>query len=300
LMGKRRSGENIHGVILLDKPVGLSSNQALQRVRRLMNARKGGHTGSLDPFATGMLPICLGEASKTAAFMLEASKVYRAVAQLGKATSSGDIEGEVIQEREVPDLDVRQISAVLGSFVGVIEQVPPMYSALKHAGQPLYKLARQGISVERKARQVTIFQLGLVSWQPPFLAFETSCSKGTYVRTLAEDICIALGSCGHLQALRRLSVEPFSQDGLVSMQEIEQAAAQGTAHDLLLPLDAGLQSWPALELGLELAHRFCHGNPVAVGAVGGRVRVFGLGRILGLGEVREDGLLHPDRVFVLE
>ena len=299
-MGKRRSGENVHGVILLDKPVGLSSNQALQRVRRLLNARKGGHTGSLDPFATGMLPICLGEASKTAAYMLEASKVYRAVACLGKATSSGDIEGEVIREQEVPDLDVSQINTVLGSFLGEILQIPPMYSALKHQGQPLYKLARQGISVERKARPVTIFQLELVSWQSPYLSFEANCSKGTYIRTLAEDICTALGCCGYLQELRRLSVEPFSPAGMVSMAEIEQAVEQGRADELLMPLDAGLLAWPALELDRETAERFCHGNPVPGGQVCGKVRVFGTGGILGLGEVRQDGTLQPQRVFVMD
>ena len=299
-MGKRRSGENVHGIILLDKPAGLSSNQALQRVRRLLNARKGGHTGSLDPFATGMLPICLGEASKTAAHMLEASKVYCAVAHLGKATASGDIEGEVIGEQEVPDLDLSQINRVLKSFLGEIRQIRPMYSALKHQGQPLYRLARQGISVERKARQVTIFQLGLVSWQSPYLSFEVNCSKGTYIRTLAEDICTALGSCGHLQELRRLSVEPFSPAGMVSMVEIEQAAEQGRAGELLRPLDAGLLSWPALELSPEMAERFCHGNPVPGGQFFGKVRVFGLGGILGLGEVLRDGALHPQRVFVMD
>jgi tRNA pseudouridine55 synthase len=179
-MGKRRSGENVHGVILLDKPVGLSSNQALQRVRRLMNARKGGHTGSLDPFATGMLPICLGEASKTAAYLLDSGKVYRAVAHLGRATSSGDTEGELIREQPVPNLDAGQIKAVLNTFLGRIQQIPPMHSALKHKGQPLYKLARQGISVERQPRQVSIFQLRLLEWQAPYLSFEASCSKGTY------------------------------------------------------------------------------------------------------------------------
>jgi tRNA pseudouridine55 synthase len=299
-MGKRRSGENIHGVILLDKPAGVSSNQALQRVRRLMNARKGGHTGSLDPFATGMLPICLGEASKTAAYLLESSKVYRAVAHLGRATTTGDIEGAIIQEQEVPELDAGKINAVLRSFLGDIQQVPPMHSALKHKGQPLYKLARQGISVERQARRVSIFQLNLVAWQPPYLSFEASCSKGTYIRTLAEDICRSLRSCGHLQELRRLSVEPFSANELLSMQEIEQAAEQGRARDLLLPVDAGLLRWPARELDREMAQRFCHGNAVPGGQVRGRVRVFGPEGILGLGEVREDSALHPLRVFVVD
>ncbi len=299
-MGRRRSGENIHGVILLDKPAGLSSNQALQRVRRLLNARKGGHTGSLDPFATGMLPICLGEASKTAAYMLEAGKVYSAVAHLGKATSSGDIEGEVTREAEVPDLDSREIREVLDSFLGESLQVPPMHSALKHQGQPLYKLARQGISVEREARKITIYHLDLISWQSPYLSFEVRCSKGTYIRTLAEDICTALGCCGHLQALRRLSVEPFPAAGLVSMAELEQAVEQGRTRDFLLPLDAGLPGWQALELDAEMALRFCHGNAVPGGKVCGKARVFGPQGIVGLGEVREDCRLHPERVFVMD
>jgi tRNA pseudouridine55 synthase len=299
-MGKSRSGENIHGVILLDKPAGLSSNQALQRVRRLLNARKGGHTGSLDPFATGMLPICLGEASKTAAYLLDAGKVYRAVARLGKATASGDIEGEVVREQEVPVLDDGQINAVLNSFLGEIQQIPPMYSALKHKGQPLYKMARQGISVERKARRVTIFQLKLVSWQPPWLSFEASCSKGTYIRTLAEDICARLGSCGHLQELRRLSVEPFSPGALVTMAEIEHAAGEGRARDLLLPLDAGLLSWPVRRLDPEMARRFCHGNAVPGGDGLGKFRVFGPQGILGLGEALPDGTLQPMRIFVTD
>jgi tRNA pseudouridine55 synthase len=298
-MGRRGSGENIHGVILLDKPVGLSSNQALQRVRRLLNARKGGHTGSLDPFATGMLPICLGEASKTAAYLLESSKVYRAVAHLGKATSSGDIEGEVVREQEVPTLDADRINSVLNSFLGEIQQIPPMYSALKHQGQPLYKLARQGINVERKARQVTIFQLKLVSWQSPLLSFEAKCSKGTYIRTLAEDICARLGSCGHLQELRRISVEPFSPGALVTMEEIEQAALQGRALDLLLPLDAGLPGWPAQRLEHEMARRFCQGNAVPGGGGLGKSRVFGPQGIIGLGEALPDGTLQPLRVFVM-
>ena len=226
-MARRSTGRNIHGILLLDKPAGLSSNQALQFVRRLLQARKAGHTGSLDPFATGMLPVCLGEASKTAAFMLQAGKSYRAVASLGQATNTGDIEGEVVKEQPIPHLEIQQIETVLGSFTGPISQVPPMYSALKHQGQPLYKLARQGLEVERKPRQLMIHQLELLFWEPPLLAFRVQCSKGTYIRTLAEDLCVRLGSCGHLQSLHRLAVDPFAPDALVSMSELEQAVAQG-------------------------------------------------------------------------
>ena len=209
-MSRRRKGRNVHGIVLLDKPAGFSSSQAVQKVRWLFQARKAGHTGSLDPFATGMLPICLGEASKTAGFMLDASKTYLARALLGQATTTGDIEGEIRATAPVPELAAEGVAAVLARFVGPIEQVPPMYSALKHEGQPLYRLARAGREVERAARAVTIHALELVAWEKPYLTFRVRCSKGTYVRTLAEDIAVALGSCAHLVGLRRLAVEPFS------------------------------------------------------------------------------------------
>src|SRR5690554_926266 len=202
-MSRRKSGLNIHGVVLLDKPVGISSNRALQKVRGIFQAKKAGHTGSLDPFATGMLPICLGEASKTAAFMLEAGKSYRATAKLGEATTTGDTEGDLIQTCAVAEISEQNLCQVLANFVGDIEQVPPMFSALKHAGKPLYEYARAGIEIDRPARPVTIHQLNLAAWQPPELVFEVSCSKGTYIRTLAEDIAKALNSCAHLTSLRR-------------------------------------------------------------------------------------------------
>ena len=191
-MARRRKGRDIHGIILLDKPLGYSSSQAVQRVRWLFTARKAGHTGSLDPFATGMLPICLGEASKTAGFMLEASKRYLATARLGQTTATGDTEGDVVRQMSVPALTAKAIDAAFESFRGAIEQVPPMYSALKHQGRPLYKLARDGIEVERKSRTVIIHGLELIAWDEPLLVFRVHCSKGTYVRTLAEDIAAKL------------------------------------------------------------------------------------------------------------
>ena len=226
-MSRRRKGRDIHGVILLDKPAGYSSNQALQKVRWLFQARKAGHTGSLDPFATGMLPICIGEASKTAGFMLNASKSYLASAGRGKATTTGDIEGETRLEMKVPDLDKTRINAVLCEFRGEIEQVPPMYSALKHQGQPLYRLARAGQEVARKARPVTIHSLELLDWAPPMLNFRLRCSKGTYVRTLAEDIADKLGSCAHLQSLRRLDVEPFREKDMIQLDRLDSRSASG-------------------------------------------------------------------------
>ncbi len=208
-MGRRKHGADIHGIVLLDKPAGITSNRALQKVRGIFQARKAGHTGSLDPFATGMLPICLGEASKTAAFMLEAGKRYRATARLGVATSTGDLDGEIIQTCPLPAIDPGSLTQVLQRFTGEIEQVPPMYSALKHEGRPLYEYARAGIVIERPARTITIHHLQLMDWQPPDLTFDVHCSKGTYIRTLAEDIATALDCCAHLVALRRTLVEPF-------------------------------------------------------------------------------------------
>ena len=300
-MSRRSKGTNIHGIILLDKPAGYSSSQAVQKVRWLFNARKAGHTGSLDPFATGMLPICLGEASKTAGFMLDASKRYLATARIGEATATGDTEGDVITEMPVPSLTPAAIEEAFGFFRGPIEQVPPMYSALKHKGQPLYKLARAGKVVERKPRKVLIHGLELISWQCPLLVFKVHCSKGTYIRTLAEDIAVKLGTCAHLQDLRRLEVEPFREAGMIRLEELEQAVTDGQQNSLLLPLDAGLESWPLVQLDGDEQVRFTHGNPAQTReAPCGDVRVYATsGEILGLGEVRKDNMVYPKRLFNL-
>jgi len=300
-VARRRKGRDIHGIILLDKPLGYSSSQAVQKVRWLFAARKAGHTGSLDPFATGMLPICLGEASKTAGFMLDASKRYLATARLGQATATGDTEGDVVTQMPVPALSPKAIDAAFESFRGAIEQVPPMYSALKHQGRPLYKFARDGIEVKRKSRTVIIHGLELVAWDEPLLIFRVHCSKGTYVRTLAEDIAGKLGTCAHLQALRRLDVEPFREADMISLDELERAALTGQQDLLLLPLDTGLESWPMIQLSGEEQVRFTHGNPAPVQETHrGKVRVYALsGEILGLGEVRDDHQVHPKRLFNL-
>ena len=300
-MSRRRKGRDIHGVILLDKPAGYSSSQAVLKVRWLFQARKAGHTGSLDPFATGMLPICLGEASKTAGFMLDASKTYIAAAFLGKATTTGDIEGEISQEMEVPDLDEVRINSVLSEFRGDIEQVPPMYSALKHQGQPLYKLARAGQEVARKARPVTIHSLELLNWAPPILEFRVHCSKGTYVRTLAEDIAEKLGSCAHLQSLRRLDVEPFLEKDMITLEELLARAEADVLDDCLLPVDSGLIDWPMVTLDENSMIRFCHGNPVEQAVeVPGLVRVYGPEqKLLGVGEILPDNQLKPKRIMHL-
>ena len=279
----------------------MTSNRALQDCKRLLHACKAGHTGSLDPFATGMLPICLGEASKTAGFMLEASKRYFATARLGQATATGDTEGDVVKQMPVPALTAKAIDAAFESFRGAIDQVPPMYSALKQQGQPLYILARNGIAVVRKSRPVIIHSLELVAWDEPLLVFRVHCSKGTYVRALAEDIAEKLGTCAHLQALRRLDVEPFREADMISLDELERTALAGRQDSLLLPLDTGLESWPMIQLSGEEQVRFTHGNPAPVQeTLRGKVRVYALsGEILGLGEVRDDHKVHPKRLFNL-
>lgn len=300
-MSRRRKGRDVHGIILLDKPAGFSSSQAVQKVRWLFKARKAGHTGALDPFATGMLPICLGEASKTAGFMLDASKTYLAVAVLGKATATGDVEGEIQQEMEVPALDDHRIDAVFGAFLGEIDQVPPMYSALKHKGQRLYKLARAGVEVAREARTVRIHSLERVDWEPPLLRFRVRCSKGTYIRTLAEDIAGELGTCAHLQSLRRLAVEPFKEQDMTSLEFLADLAETGQLDSCLLPVDAGLADWPMITVDEALSQRFRHGNPVPVdGGQIGPVRAYGpQNRLLGLGEITPENLLKPKRLMHL-
>jgi len=302
-MPRRKRGLNIHGIVLLDKPAGISSNRALQKVRGIFQARKAGHTGSLDPFATGMLPVCMGEASKTAAHMLEAGKHYRAVARLGQATSTGDLEGEVIQTETPPALDSGDLTRVLKQFRGDIEQVPPMYSALKHEGRPLYDYARAGITIERPVRSVHIHDIRLENWSAPDIEFSVHCSKGTYIRTLAEDIATTLGSCAHLVELRRTWVEPFEKLPMVTLGQLEQARDSGKLQDFLLPVDAGLPAWPRVELDLVQCGKFRHGNRFAYEAdagLRGNVRVYAAeGSLLGLAEITADGILQPTRVFNL-
>lgn len=300
-MGRSRRGEDLHGMLLLDKPAGRSSNQALQDVKRIYSARKAGHTGNLDPFATGMLPVCFGEATKTAGFMLDADKTYRATALLGTKTTTGDIEGEPLREAPVPELTRDEIEAAMAGFIGEIEQIPPMHSALKHEGQPLYKLAREGKEVVRKPRKVTIREFRLEDWESPRLTFSVRCSKGTYVRTLAEDLAESLDTCAHLETLRRLTVAPFEESGMVTMERISRARDENKHMDLLLPLDAGLSTWPRVEITEGQAARFTHGNPVMIdGQEPGLVRVYEQdGKILGIGEVMSDSQTHPKRLFLV-
>lgn len=302
-MSRRKHGADIHGVVLLDKPAGISSNRALQKVRGIFQARKAGHTGSLDPFATGMLPICLGEASKTAAFMLEAGKWYQATAQLGVATTTGDVEGEVIQTCPLPDIDPKDLTRTLQEFTGRTEQVPPMYSALKHEGKPLYEYARAGIVIERPAREVFIHHLDLLEWQSPVLKFEVHCSKGTYIRTLAEDIAKALGCCAHLVGLRRSVVEPFENLPMVTLEQLQEAREEGGLQNFLLPVDVGLPGWPKVIVDEDQRGKYKHGNHFSLegdSQPAGKVRVYSHDDgLLGLAEVSAEGVLRPSRVFNL-
>jgi tRNA pseudouridine55 synthase len=290
----------VDGVLLLDKPVGLSSNDALIKAKRVLNAKKAGHTGTLDPFATGLLPLCFGEATKFAQDLLEADKSYDTVVHLGQSTDTGDTEGEVVESGEV-NVTREQIEAVLERFRGPIAQVPPMYSALKRDGKPLYEYARAGITLEREARQVTIHRLELVDYQAPFLTLSVTCSKGTYIRVLGEDIGRALGCGAHLNALRRTQVGALTMAGVVTLEQLNAHAAP---LGLLAPVDALLSSFPVVALTAELAVRFLQGQRIALGkeeiaipAELGRVRVYQDERLLGTGNMQEYGVLAPERLI---
>ncbi len=305
----------VNGILLLDKPAGLSSNGALQRVRRLLRADKAGHVGSLDPLATGMLPICLGEATKIANDILSGRKRYRFTISLGARTSTGDTEGEVVETAPVPALSPGSIEGVLQRFLGRTMQVPPMYSALKRDGQPLYKLARAGIEVERAAREIQIFELPFLRFTAPAdsaatVELECLCSKGTYIRTLSEDIAKALGTCGHVAVLRRVSVEPFMEEPMETLESVTQAAAEGRM-PRLLPPDWPLAHLPAAALNRFETERVLHGQAVAAqvtypagqsppAAPSGRIRLYdAAGRFIGLGEPDGHGNIQPRRLFVL-
>lgn len=305
-MGRRKNkGRNVSGVLLLDKPQGCSSNHILQKVKRLFDAAKAGHTGSLDPLATGMLPVCLGEATKISAFLLDSDKKYRLKCQLGVSTNTGDAEGEVIDTQDASAITEQDILAVLPEFIGEIEQIPPMFSALKHNGERLYDLARQGIEVERKPRSITIYDINFISLatddqQRIILELEVECSKGTYVRTLAEDIAKNLDCCAHITALRRLSVGPYAGE-MVTFEELTALAEEG--HDALdaclQPIDSGVADWPDVHLGSDAAFYVRQGQPVQVphAPTEGWVRIYDQSHFLGLGEIQDDGLVAPRRMI---
>ncbi|WP_374517359.1 tRNA pseudouridine(55) synthase TruB [Undibacterium squillarum] len=297
----------VHGVLLLDKPVGWSSNDALIRAKRLLNAQKAGHTGTLDPFATGLLPLCFGEATKFSHDLLEADKTYETTVHLGATTTTGDTEGEVLEQRELT-VSEADILAVLPQFTGSIAQVPPMYSALKRDGKPLYEYARAGITLEREARNVVIHSLEFLGYEAPFLRLRVCCSKGTYIRVLGEDIGRALGCGAHLNALRRTGVgslvlsKSITLDMLDAMPEAERTA-------LLDPVDALLSNFPAVQLSDALAARLLQGQRLALAkeavelpAETGRVRVYRQsdGGLLGSAQLQAGGILAPERLIRTE
>lgn len=299
----KRKRVPVHGVLLLDKAVGASSNGALIAAKRLFNAEKAGHTGTLDPFATGLLPLCFGEATKFAQDLLEADKTYEATVHLGITTTTGDTEGERVNTLSVATEAV-QIEQILQRFRGPIAQVPPMYSALKRDGKPLYDYARAGITLERDARNVVIHSLVMLDYAAPLLRIRVTCSKGTYIRVLGEDIGEALGCGAHLSALRRTAVGTLSLEQAVNLDILSETAEE-LRQQFLLPVDALLSSFPVVELNEALTKRFLHGQRLALGAEKmalpaspGRVRVYGVNRqLLGTGQLLEYSVLAPERLI---
>jgi tRNA pseudouridine55 synthase len=298
----RIAWRDLHGIVLLDKPAGLSSNEALQAVRRLFRAAKGGHTGALDPMATGLLPLCFGEATKLAGNLLGAGKAYEAECRLGVTTTTADREGEVLRERPVPALDDAVVEAALAPLRGRIVQVPPAYSALKQGGERLYLKARRGEVVEAPPREVEIHRLELLSRTADTLVFEVECGSGTYVRSLAVDLGEALGCGAHLTALRRLWVEPFRAPDMVTLAELEQAAGQGDEALLawLLPVAAGLDDWPKLPLDEAQSQAIARGQPIVVAGASGPHAAFASdGALLALLELDAEGRSRILRGFNL-
>ena len=302
-MGRRRArGRDVNGILLLDKPKGITSNEALQQVKRLYFAKKAGHTGSLDPLASGVLPICMGEATKISAFLLDADKRYQVRCQLGITTATADAEGDVLETRPVGAYTPQQLETVFDEFRGDIEQIPPMYSALKHEGQRLYKLARQGVEVEREARPVSIFELTLTGQGDDWLDIDVHCSKGTYVRTLAEDIGERLGCGAHVSALRRTSVGPYADDNLVTLERLEDLKDNDmpAMDNLLLPIETALTQWPDVELSADASFYLQQGQPVLVphAPTSGWVRLYATNRLfIGMGEILDDGRVAPRRLM---
>ncbi|RDF09181.1 tRNA pseudouridine(55) synthase TruB [Haemophilus sputorum] len=301
----RKKGRDVHGVFLLDKPQGVSSNDIMQKVKRLFKANKAGHTGALDPLATGMLPICLGEATKFSQFLLDSDKRYVVTAKLGERTDTSDAEGQVVQSREV-NVAEADILAALSAFRGEILQVPTMFSALKHNGKPLYEYARAGITVEREARPITIFELKFIDYQAPFLTLEVHCSKGTYIRTLVDDLGEALGCGAHVTMLRRLAVADYPIEEMMPIEDLALLAdsfPSGELDRLLLPMDTAVASLPQLNLTAEQTKAVGFGQRVKFEnpqALSGLVRLFSEnGQFLGIAEITVGNIIRPNRMVNL-
>lgn len=296
-MQVKRIKRAINGVLLLDKPLGLSSNQALQQVKRLYQAAKAGHTGNLDPLATGLLPICLGESTKFSHYLLDADKSYRALVKLGIVTSTGDVEGEVLSTSQT-EVSLQAISDALQRLTGTIQQVPPMYSALKHKGKALYEYARAGVNIERPARTVHIYQILLNGYERDQLDITVNCSKGTYIRTLAEDIGQLLGCGAHLAGLRRLSTAHFMLEDAQTLEQLQTMLPEAR-DSALLPADAMISHLPKVELDADSAYYLRQGQSVWQSGLNlqGSLRLYVQGDFLGLGEQRPDGKILPKRLI---
>jgi len=305
-MGRRnKKGRPITGIIVIDKPTGRSSNHVLQQVKRLFDAKKAGHTGSLDPLATGVLPICLGEATKLSAYLLDGDKRYHVTCQLGTITDSGDSDGTILEQLPIPEITEQGLLKVIEQFKGEQQQVPPMYSALKHKGQPLYKFARQGIEIERKSRSVKIYDITLIAFDQNSFTLDVRCSKGTYIRTLVEDISQALGTGGHVTMLRRVESAGYKIEDAVSIEEIEAIAEKGLTalDDMLLPSEDALPDWPSVAVNEQQVLALRQGQTAQVSDVfkSAQIRLFDQeNTFLGLGEMTESGTVSPKRVFVVE
>ncbi len=294
----KKAWKQVDGVLLLDKALGMTSNDALQKARRLFSAAKGGHTGTLDPLASGLLPLCFGEATKFSADLLDADKTYEAELKLGVTTDSGDAEGQVTGTFTV-NVSEADILAVLPQFTGAISQIPPMHSALKRDGRPLYELARQGIEVEREARAITIYAIEVLGFSGDSLCLRVKCSKGTYIRVLAADIGQALGCGAHLTGLRRTEVADLTLANAMTLADLE-AMSEEARIAVLQPVDALLQSLPSLTLTGEAEQRFRHGNPVEMPpGLTGKIRVYAADRLIGVGEPGREGRLWPKRLVQL-
>lgn len=306
-MGRRRrslKGEPVNGILLLDKRSGFSSNSELQRAKSLFNARKAGHTGSLDPLASGLLPICFGEGTKVSEYLLDGDKRYQVKIRLGVKTDSGDKEGKVISEKGVDAFSRDDLIPLLKGFEGEIAQIPPMYSALKHNGERLYKLARQGVEVERKARNITIYQITLIDFDEVSIELDVLCSKGTYIRTLAEDIGDRMGCGAHVEQLRRTAVNHFTIEHAFTIDQLEKMAEEGaeSLQSNLLPVDEAVSKWPELKLDEKLTWHIQQGQSVLCPEAmsGGLIRLYDSTRhFIGLGNVDDQGQLSPKRLFNL-
>lgn len=298
-MTLRPTWKDIHGILLLDKRLGISSNRALQEVKRLYQANKAGHTGSLDPLATGLLPVCFGAATKISGMLLDDNKRYQVTIQLGIRTNTGDLEGTIIENKPIPELSVQNVNALLKKFTGPQDQIPPMYSALKLEGKKLYELARDGKTVERNARRVTVYELILLELHNDMLELDVYCSKGTYIRSLAEDIGQELGCGATVKALRRTQVGQFSLDGASTIEQLQGMDDQ-VLKSRLIAVDTPLQALPAIYLDHQQSVNIRYGQALNLGnALIGSVRMYHADEFLGLGEMRMDGKLAPKKIFNL-